>query len=932
MSTRLTLPDFVSRWRDTKLSEKAGAQPHFIALCAALGEPSPAQSDQTGQTYTFEKGVTKTGGGKGFADVWKRGYFAWEYKAPGEDLTAAYAQLLQYREPLENPPLLVVCDLLTFQVHTNFTNTIKQTYTFTLDDLLRAEPTPTSALPPLDVLRAVFTAPEQLRPQQTTAKVTEAAAQKFAALAASLRRRGVDAHEAAHFLMRLLFCLFAEDIGLLPPRIFTDMVETNLMRPLRFTLRLRALFAAMAAGGDYGNAEIRRFNGGLFNDDTGIDLINDDLLVLLDACRLDWSSVEPAIFGTLFERSLDPTNRTRLGAHYTSRDDILLLVKPVLMSPLYRRWAAVQEEAVALETRRDAATGALRAARAQELMRLLMGFAAEIARTRVLDPACGSGNFLYVALKALLDLEKAVINFAAQHTGQSFFPQGHPEQLYGIEINPYAQELASVVVWIGYIQWLRDNGFGFPADPVLRPLHNIRQMDAILAYDEAGRPVEPPWPAVDVILGNPPFLGGNKIRKELGDKYVDSLFKLYDPVMPQFADLVCYWFERTRALIANGSVQRAGLLATNSIRGGVNRQVLERIKETGDIFWAESDRKWILKGASVHVSMVGFDQGTETTRVLDSQPVGEINADLTPAIDLTAAEPLAENMAICFMGPSPKAPFDIPESAALLMLNAPVNVNGRPNSDVVRPVASGIDLVRHARHEWTIDFGSMSLEEASQYEHPFEYVRTYVYPIRVQAEKAKYGIKWWQYGRPRVEMREALAGKSRFIATPAVSKHRIFVWVDSRVLCNQGTLVFAREDDYFLGVLQAKPHLLWALRLGTALEDRPRYTPTSTFEPFPFPWPPGQEPAGDPRVEAVATAARDLVAKREAWLNPAGATPEQLAERTLTKLYNDQPGWLQQAHARLDAAVLGAYGWPVHLTDEEILSRLLDLNRARASG
>ncbi len=936
MSSRLDVPTFVARWQRSTLTERSAAQQHFLDLCAVLGEPTPAASDPDGTHYTFEKGARKTSGAGGWADVWKRRHFAWEYKGKHKDLKAAYRQIQQYREDLENPPLLVVCDLDRFEVHTNFTNTVKAVYAFDLADLARNTPTPTCALPPLEVLRAVFTRPDLLRPNRTTASVTEDAAREFAALAESLRRRGEDPEAIAHFLMRLLFCLFAEDIDLLPAGLFTRLVAASVASPGDFGPRLRELFARMATGGFFGEHKIPYFNGGLFADDTVLALTAGDVAILARAAALDWASIEPAIFGTLFERSLDPAKRSQLGAHYTSRDDILLIVEPVLMAPLRCRWATVQEEARAVIAKRDAATGGTRTRQQQALERLLLAFVDEIAAVRVLDPACGSGNFLYVALKRLLDLWHEVNLFAANNGVSGLLPYAiRPAQLYGIELNVYAHELASIVVWIGYIQWRHENGYvaSDPDRPVLEPLHNIRHMDAVLAYDEAGRPVEPAWPEADVIIGNPPFLGGNRIRQELSDQYVNALFALYAGRVPAFSDLVCYWFERARALLAEHRVERVGLLATQGIRGGANRTALERIKQSGDIFWAQSDRNWVLNGATVHVSMVGFDDGTEQGRSLDGHIVVAINADLTAGTDLTIARRLLENARLCFMGPSPKAPFDIPEDIAHRMLQVPVNVNGRPNSDVVRPVASAVDLVKRSRREWTIDFGQMPLAQAALYERPFAYVKEHVYPVRMEGRKAQYAGQWWQYARPRVEMREALAGKARYIATPGVSKHRIFVWVAPVVLCNQGTLVFARDDDYFLGVVQSRAHELWARGTGTQLREAEsgfRYTPTSTFETFPFPWVPGTESGDAPHVRAIADAARDLTALRDRWLNPPQATEATLRERTLTTLYNDRPTWLALAHDRLDRAVLDAYSWPHDLADEEILGRLLALNLERA--
>src|ERR1035437_7108738 len=394
----LTLPDFVNKWRSTGLTERAGAQMHFIELCDVLGESHPASEDFTGATYTFEKGGNTIEGKQGFADVWKRGYFGWEYMGKHKDLTVAYHQLLKYREDLENPPLLVVCDLELFEVHTNFNSTAKPVYRFSLDDLLKNQATANCKLPPIEVLRAVFTNPTRLRPDRTTAEVTEVAAAEFATLAESLRGRGVDPQRAAHFLMRLLFCLFAEDIGLLPPKLFSVLLRRTRGRPADFKTRLAALFEVMATGGAFGADDIAHFDGNLFTDAEVFDLSTEDLETLLRVSALDWSSIEPAIFGTLFERSLDPGKRSQLGSHYTSREDILLIVEPVLIAPLRRRWADVKAKAEKLLA--EAKPGKAAANKLQiALRRLLLGFVDELSHVRVLDPACGSGNFLYVSLK-----------------------------------------------------------------------------------------------------------------------------------------------------------------------------------------------------------------------------------------------------------------------------------------------------------------------------------------------------------------------------------------------------------------------------------------------------------------------------------------------------------------------------------------------------
>ena len=923
-----SVPEFVSKWQNAKLSERAAAQSHFLNLCDVIGEDHPTDADDDGSIFTFEKGVTKNSGGAGFADVWKRGYFAWEYKSKHKNLDEAYQQLLKYREALESPPLLVVCDLDRFMVHTNWTNTSPAIYSFCLQDLLRNEATATCKLPPLEVLRALFVDPGRLKPGETTAQVTTKAATEFAKLANSLRSRKVPAERAGHYIMRLLFCLFSEDIGLLPDRLFTRLIEGNRRKPAEFVKKLRQLFAAMSNGGSFGADDIPYFDGGLFMDDEAYDLTVEDLGILSRAAALNWAAIEPAIFGTLFERILDPDKRSQIGAHYTSKEDILLVVEPVLIAPLRRRWESIKQQAEELLKK---ANGRRKAENVQKaLSNLLNGFAAEIASVRVLDPACGSGNFLYVSLKRLLDLEKEISVFASSNGLSRFFVRCRPSQLYGIESNVYAHEVASVAVWIGFLQWQRDNGIIIADIPIMQPLENIRCADALLDYQN-GEPGESEWHQADTIIGNPPFLGGNKIRQALGNEYVDHLFQVYGGRVPAFSDLVCYWFEKARACLEHNPDVRVGLLATNSIRGGVNRKVLERIKKTGNIFWAQSDRDWVLDGANVRVSMVAFDNGKEPTCVLDGIAVGNINPDLSAATDTTTARQLPENENICFMGPSGKGPFDISHEDARRMLKATVNVNGRPNSDVVRPVNSGIDLVRGNRNAWTIDFGLRDRKSAAQYELPFQYVLEHVHPIRSKNRREAYAEKWWLYAEPRPGMRKALTGLRRYIATPALSKHRVMVWISSEVLCNQGTLVFARDDDYFFGVLQSHVHDVWALKQGTSLEDRPRYTPTSTFATFPFPFPPNNEPLTNHHKDTIANPARELVRKRDAWLRPPGASEEDLKKRTLTQLYNENPAWLKDAHRELDNAVLGAYGWSGSLGDEEILTRLLRLNAERSA-
>ncbi|MBM4078175.1 MAG: class I SAM-dependent DNA methyltransferase [Planctomycetes bacterium] len=910
----MTVSEFVAKWQKVALTERAAAQQHFLDLCDLFEHPKPADADPTGEWFTFEKGAAKHGGGDGFADVWKRGFFGWEYKGKHKDLDAAYDQLLQYREALENPPLLVVCDMDRIVVHTNFTATVAKVHDIPLAELHQPRN--------LEILRAVFHSPDQLKPGVTSAAITAEAASRLADIAQGLRARGLDAHQVAHFLDRIVFCLFAEDVGLLPKDLFRRLVENTRESPSRFTRLIGQLFEAMAQGGDFGLDKILCFNGSLFTAEPVLELTPEEIERIHAASQLEWSAVDPSIFGTLFERGMDPAKRAQLGAHYTSREDIETLVEPVVMQPLRREWQELRQTvANLLTTGRKKPTGREKSPPSPAVMRkarteadlMIKQFLLRLARVKVLDPACGSGNFLYVTLQKLKDLEKEVVVHATQQGFREYLPLIGPWQLYGIEVNSYAFDLAQMTVWIGYLQWTRANGYGWPVEPILRPMEkNFQCMDAILACsspihgasetpDKSGY-YEPEWPQVDFVVGNPPFLGGKKMRAELGDEYVDKLFSVWKDRVPPEADLCCYWFEKARKHVQEGKCQRAGLLATQGIRGGANREVLKRIKESGDIFFAESDRPWILDGANVHVSMVAFDGREEPTRTLDGKAIATINANLSSAADVAEARRLEDNVRLGFMGTTKQGPFDIPEELALQWLSLP-NPHGRPNSDVLVPWINGQDVTKRGRSMWIIDFFNMTEAEAAGYESPFAYVTEHVRKAREAKPRDWYRPEWWQLYAQRPEMRNALARCSRFIVTPRVAKHRLFVWLAAPTNPDCQLIVFARSDDYFFGVLQSRVHEVWALKLGTRLETRPRYTPTTCFETFPFPELTdglgtqmnadgrgyGETSTGsiraNPRESAshsvaltIAQAAKELDELRNRWLNPPEWVREEVIE------------------------------------------------------
>ena len=1259
MTKDFTPAQFVAKWSRTELTERAASQEHFIDLCRLLGQPTPAEHDATGAEYAFEKGGLTTGsasrgakGNHGFADVWWHGKFAWEYKRKGKyrDLTEAYRQLCQYREALENPPLLIVSDIARTEIHTNFTGTAKQIHTIKLEKL--AEPAS------LDLLRRVFTDPDSFKPTVTSERITEEIAQQFSRLAQSLRNRGHDPQVAAHFLMKCMFCLFAEDVELLPPDLFKKVLTQWHTQPEKLTGLLDGLFDAMRTGGAFGAEPIDRFNGGLFDESPALAFNADEIGVLILAAKQDWSSVEPAIFGTLFERSLDPSTRAQIGAHYTSREDIMLVVEPVIMAPLRREWQQVKADVDKhLERRRAGKTKQTKDKADKAIEKGFGEFVHRLASIRILDPACGSGNFLYVAIQQLLDLEKEVITYAARpEISLGLFPQVRPTQLHGIEIKPYAAELAQVVIWIGYLQWMRDNGFIAPRNPILEPIQTIECRDAILEFlpgippgvnagaraSDAGAragvaesPPEPPhsspepphscgadsanrqlhedrdaprdqrrgsakgrggnylltwttygtwlpgdergfvgrvpddkgghvihnlpgepydadeprlrvdakrklkgpvvrligkharvcikafhevcerydltiyagaimanhvhlvvssaesegprllnlfkgvssrrlgqafgrqpsgswwttggsrrllpnerafdhavnyvrnqehmlaacetpppgvnaadippgvnagaraskadpqpdsqpepphsspepphscgadsanrqlhgvravpaqWPDADFIIGNPPFLGSKLFRQQgLGDKYIEAMYEAFD--IPNTSDLCCYWFEQARHAVSDSikysggfgtgpfgmgpfggapANVRVGLLATQGIRGGDNRTVLQRIKETGDIFMAWSDRDWILDGAAVHVSIVGFDGGLEDSRLLDARKVASIHANLSSAANLTTAVELLENSSIYLRSPEKGAKFEVPYETARMLLSRP-NPNGRPMSDVVKPWINGGTLVKGRPTYWIIDFHEVASEgDAALYESAYLHIRDRVYSFRQHNRYEELRKNWWRFRRAGEAVREAAKRLPRILGTTMTAKHRIFAWVSPHIQPDKGIPVFARADDYFFGVLHSSIHELWARRMGTQLREAEsgfRYTPTTCFETFPLPWPPGEEPTDHDAYQRISEAAKELNEQRERWLNPpewiapiaaavdaeddfadvpADARPlirhsaimaraakdAKLKKRTLTNLYNERPTWLRLAHERLDRAVLAAY-------------------------
>jgi len=563
--------DFVRKWATTRGGERATSQSHFIDLCKLLGEMAPTDADPTGENYAFEKGV-KSPDGDGFADVWLRAHFAWEYKGKRKDLSAAYAQLQRYREALDNPKLLVVCDLDRFEIHTNWTNTESWIYRFRNADIVSDDAvevltiagTPAKDAPEmtaLRVLRNLFADPDALKPQRTRDEITQAAAKEFGKIAAELREWKVEEMAIARFITKVVFCMFATDVGLLPKGTFSEVIRIHRESgdAKAFQKYLSRLFKAMDKGGKFNMHEIPYFNGELFRDTAVPEHLSAQEIHTLERLdALNWADVEPSIFGTLFEWVLDPMGERKiLGAHYTSRDDIELIVEPVLMEPLRRGWRDARAAIAAISEKVNEKKGPADAQRAKAKA-ILTAFQRRLYTVRVLDPACGSGNFLYVSLALLKSLEKEVIAEAAIWKIE-LKHRVHPSQLYGIEVNGYAHELASIVIWIGYLQWKRQNAIPLTDEtPILQPLDQIEGKDAIVDRRKPSKPVEATWPEVDVIVGNPPFLGGKLLRTRLGDEYVEAMFAVWEGRVEKQADFCCYWFEKARAAIESGRGEADG--------------------------------------------------------------------------------------------------------------------------------------------------------------------------------------------------------------------------------------------------------------------------------------------------------------------------------------------------------------------------------------
>lgn len=1036
------IQQFIERWKKSGAAERSNFQPFMHELCEELGlpRPKPATENEADNEYVFERTVLfrHDDGSKttGRIDLYKRGCFVLEGKQSkkreddprarqlvqlglqlgeasftrtgsgkregrGWDavMAAAKQQAESYAKALPKddgwPPFIIVVDVgSVIEVYADFSLQGKhysqfpdrQGYRIPIDDLAKPEIQ--------ERLRAIWTKPLSLDPAKTTAEVTQAIAQLLALLSKSLERRGYNAGAVAAFLMRCLFTMFAEDVGLLREKSFEALLEKFRGKAHELHHALPHLWKEMNDGGFSPTLgeKILKFNGGLFRDASAIPIDEQDLEWLLLAARRKWTNVEPAIFGTLLERALDEKERHKLGAHYTPRAYVERLVVPTIIEPLTDDWRMVQTEAADLLKKGDS-DSALDAVKA---------FHRKLCNTRVLDPACGTGNFLYVSLELMKRLEGEVLEMLTDLGDDQYLLQldrhtVDPHQFLGLEINPRAVAIAELVLWIGYLQWhFRTRGRVMPAEPVLKAFANIKEQDAVLTYDkqeilrdDKGRPltrwdgitkklhpitgeeipdpdaqvelykyVNPQpakWPEADFVVGNPPFIGNKRMITALGDGYTKALRHGY-PRVPETADFVMYWWATAGVLAQAKKIRRFGFVTTNSITMTFNRGIVEGFltaKTPLSIRFAIPDHPWSddEQSAAVRIAMTVVDKGEnygilqecksrkpgKDSDELTDPLAGRINSMLRIGADLTEAKPLGANEDLSYMGIIP---------VGLGFALTPTEMSGLGYRvvhlpDIIRPYLSGRDLAQHPRARFIIDFFGLRLEEAEQkYPRLVQRVLETVKPLRDTADRKNHRENWWVFGEARPGMRRAFADITRYVATTETAKHRWFTFLDAKILPDQKIRVIASSDAYVLGTLSTRIHTSWAIAIGGRVGkgNDPVYNTTTCFDPFPFPAP------SESQRERIRTLGERLDAFRR----------ERLTEHkflTLTKLYNvleklrkGEPldendrdvhefglvSVLKQIHDELDQAVAEAYGWPNDLSEEQILGALVALNKERA--
>ena len=1038
------LRDFIAKWQQSSAAELANSQSFLGGLCELLGlsRPNPTTGVDAQDLYVFEKRVIFQDGATtstGRIDLYKAGCFVLESKQGSEQkaktaedeliakgqgpkrrtgtavrgtsgwdraMGRARNQAERYAKalPIEDgwPPFVIVVDVgYCIDLYADFSQAGKAYLPF---------PDPTGYRIPLgdlakdetrELLRTIWTNPLSLDPARKSAAVTRELAGRLAKLAKLLEKEH-DAEAVSAFLMRCLFTMFAEDIELLAGKSnadgtkqkpFTQLLRDHRETPEVFAGMVESLWQAMDRGGFAPAiaARVRHFNGGLFAETSALPLSKTQIGLLLEAAESQWRNVEPAIFGTLLERALDPVERHKLGAHYTPRAYVERLVLPTVIEPLRAEWDDVHAAATQLEEDGDTAGAA----------KLVRGFYNQLTHTRILDPACGSGNFLYVTMEQMKRLEGEVAG-VLKRLGQTAPLVGvDPGQFLGIEINPRARAIADLVLWIGYIQWhLRSRGIENFGEPILQKLSNIECRDAVLDYDKKvarqdpetgevltiwdGRTTKPhpvtgnevpdetariplydyinprkaSWPECDYIVGNPPFIGKGRIRAALGDGYVDALRTVWRDI-PDSADFVMYWWFNAAERVSTGEVRRFGFITTNSISMAFNRRVVDSAisskKSPLSIVYAIPDHPWVdtVDGAAVRIAMTVGARGVfegklcsveseesltnENVSVNLSDREGIIHANLAIGAPVAKAASLQANREITSMG------VMLAGSGFIIQRADAINIGLGGNLFVDRHVKeyrNGKDVTHLPRNALVIDLYGMTHSEVRRdlpaiYQHILERVK----PGRDANRDNAFRKNWWLFGRNRPALRQMIQGIGRYIATVETSKHRYFVFLAEDVLPDHKLIAWGLSDAFHLGVLSSRIHLTWTLATGGTLEDRPVYNKTRCFDPFPFPDATEQQKSRIRELGEALDAHRKARQAEHPTLTMTGMynvleklrSGEALTAKEKAIHEQGLVSVLKQIHDDLDAAVAESYGWPAELSDDEILERLVALNTERAA-
>jgi len=963
---------FIARWAASGASERANYVLFLSELCDLLGvpRPEPTKPDDVDNAYVFERNVifhhadgsTSTGR----IDLYKRGCFILEAKqgvekraaeaalsaatkaqakagkkghgqrgsaAWDEMLLRAFAQAEGYARALParegRPPLLIVVDVgHSIELYSEFTRTggayipfpDPRSHRILLAQL--ADPTVR------ETLRLAWVDPQALDPTRRSARVTRDIAGKLGRLAASLEKSGHSAEAVATFLMRALFTMFAEDVELLPKDSFIGLLRSLEGRAEHFAPMIEELWSRMKTGGfsTVLREKVRHFNGGLFEQATALPLTADQFALLLEASHADWRDVEPAIFGTLLERALDAHERHKLGAHYTPRAYVERLVLPTVVEPLRAEWDAAKAAAVTLD----------RAGKTKDAAAEVQRFHRRLCEVRVLDPACGSGNFLYVTLEHLKRLEGEVLNALDRlgHEQAALDMAGFsvdPHQLLGLEVNPRAAAIAELVLWIGYLQWhFRTRGRVAPPEPIIKAFHNIENRDAVLACDGTapvldgqGAPVtrwdgrttklhpvtgeEVPdetarvpllsyqnprpadWPQADFIVGNPPFIGNKRMIATLGEEYSVALRTVHSDVS-EAADFVMYWWNQAARLLREGNVKRFGFITTSSVTQSFNRRVLLAHLEAANplsVVFAVPDHPWTSSsdGAAVRIAMTVAILGEHTGTLVCVTDEKETDSE---EITVSTTASVGKIHADLTIGANVAAATRLESNIGLCGQGVKLvgdgfiageDIDRTPVSPVtkysiVRRYISPTDILEGGTGRFVIDFFGLEREQALAL-HPAAYQQVFdrVKPLRDQNRRDSIRELWWRFAWERPKLREAIAGLDWYIVTLETAKHRYFVPISGECLWDGSLFAIASSDFYTLGVLSSRVHVVWALATGTLIGPTPRYNGSRCFETFPFP-----EATEAQRARIRSLAERlDAHRKRQQSLHP---------KLTLTDCYN----------------------------------------------